>query len=151
MDRNAIFDTMITSFKAYSVSDARPTVTKVLKYSGRNYDIRQRGDIKREAVIFQPLNASTTYNINDEKPKEITQRFQALVYLEQADNHSAKDATYDRLMEITDLLADWSIDTGADTISADVWTLTLTGIGATDEQDGYLSTTVTFQSIIKLQ
>jgi hypothetical protein len=61
MDRNAIFDTMITSFKAYSVSDARPTVTKVLKYSGRNYDIRQRGDIKREAVIFQPLNASTTY------------------------------------------------------------------------------------------
>ena len=142
---------MVTSFKAYSQSDSRATVTKVLKYSGGNFNIRKRGDVGRQAVFFKPMNSTVNYAINDEKPKEITQRFEAIIFLDQADNHSAKASVYDRALEIADIVTDWTLDTSADTISSDTWTLTYTGGGIIDEQDGYLSTTVTFQSIIKIQ
>jgi hypothetical protein len=52
MDRNAILSGYVTSFSSYSSSDARPTVEKVLKYSGNNFDIRKRADIKREVVYL---------------------------------------------------------------------------------------------------
>ena len=59
MDRNSILSGYVTSFSSYSSSDARPTAEKVLKFSGDNIDIRKRGDIKTEAVMFKLLNGST--------------------------------------------------------------------------------------------
>ena len=150
MDRNAILSGYVTSFSSYSSTDARPTVEKVLKYSGNNFDIRKRGDIKREVVIFKLLNGSTDYRLNDEKPSELNQRFQALVYIEQPDSHSLKDTIYDRALEISDQLFDWATETTASDVNSDLWTLTVTGVDSIEEQDGYLSTTVNFESIIQI-
>jgi len=150
MDRNAILSGYVTSFSSYSTSDARPTVEKVLKYSGNNFDIRKRGDIKREVVIFKLLNGSSDYRLNDEKPSELNQRFQALVYIEQPDSHSLKDTIYDRALEISDQLFDWATETSASTINSDLYTVTVTGVDSIEERDGYLSTTVNFQSIIQI-
>jgi hypothetical protein len=150
MDRNAILSGYVTSFSSYSSSDARPTVEKVLKYSGNNFDIRKRGDIKREVVIFKLLNGSTDYRLDDEKPSELNQRFQALVYIEQPDSHSLKDTIYDRALEISDQLFDWATETSAPTINSDLYTVTVTGVDSIEERDGYLSTTVNFQSIIQI-
>lgn len=150
MDRNAILSGYVTSFSSYSSSDARPTVEKVLKYSGNNFDIRKRGDIKREVVIFKLLNGSSDYRLDDEKPSELNQRFQALVYIEQPDSHSLKDTIYDRALEISDQLFDWATDTTASDINSDLWTLTVTGVDSIEERDGYLSTTVNFESIIQI-
>ncbi len=52
MDRNAILSGYASNFGSYSSSDARPTVEKVLKYSGNSFDIQKRGDIKREVVTL---------------------------------------------------------------------------------------------------
>jgi hypothetical protein len=150
MDRNAILSGYASNFSSYSSSDARPTVEKVLKYSGNNIDIQKRGDIKREVVIFKLLSGLTDYLLNDEKPSELTQRFQALVYIEQPDSHSLKDTIYDRALEISDQLFDWATDTTASDINSDLWTLTVTGVDSVEEQDGYLSTTVNFESIIQI-
>lgn len=150
MDRNAILSGYVTSFSSYSSTDTRTTVEKVLKYSGNNFDIRKRADIKREVVIFKLLNGSTDYRLNDEKPSELSQRFQALVFIEQPDSHSLKDTIYDRALEISDQLFDWATDTTASDINSDLWTLTVTGVDSVEEQDGYLSTTVNFESIIQI-
>ena len=150
MDRNAILSGYVTSFSSYSSSDARPTVEKVLKFSGNNFDIRKRADIKREVVVFKLLNGTTDYRLNDEKPSELNQRFQALVYIEQPDSHSLKDTIYDRALEISDQLFDWATETTASDINSDLWTLTVTGVDSVEEQDGYLSTTVNFESIIQI-
>ena len=150
MDRNAILSGYASNFSSYSSSDARPTVEKVLKYSGNSFDIQKRGDIKREVVIFKLLSGLTDYLLNDEKPSELTQRFQALVYIEQPDSHSLKDTIYDRALEISDQLFDWATDTTASDINSDLWTLTVTGVDSVEERDGYLSTTVNFESIIQI-
>jgi hypothetical protein len=150
MDRNAILSGYVTSFSSYSSTDSRPTVEKVLKYSGNNIDIQKRADIKREVVIFKLLSGLTDYRLNDEKPNELSQRFQALVYIEQPDSHSLKDTIYDRALEISDQLFDWATETTASDINSDLWTLTVTGVDSVEEQDGYLSTTVNFESIIQI-
>jgi len=150
MDRNAILSGYVTSFSSYSSSDARPTVEKVLKYSGNNVDIQKRADIKREVVVFKLLSGLSDYRLNDEKPSELNQRFQALVYIEQPDSHSLKDTIYDRALEISDQLFDWATETTASDINSDLWTLTVTGVDSIEEQDGYLSTTVNFESIIQI-
>ena len=150
MDRNAILSGYVTSFSSYSSSDARPTVEKVLKYSGNNFDIRKRADVKREVVVFKLLNGTTDYRLDDEKPSELNQRFQALVYIEQPDSHSLKDTIYDRALEISDQLFDWATETTASDVNSDLWTLTVTGVDSIEEQDGYLSTTVNFESIIQI-
>ena len=150
MDRNAILSGYVTSYSSYSSTDSRPTIEKVLKYSGNNVDIQKRGDIKREVVIFKLLSGLTDYRLNDEKPSELNQRFQALVYIEQPDSHSLKDTIYDRALEISDQLFDWATETTASDINSDLWTLTVTGVDSVEEQDGYLSTTVNFESIIQI-
>ena len=150
MDRNAILSGYVTSFSSYSSSDARPTVEKVLKYSGNNVDIQKRADIKREVVVFKLLSGLSDYRLNDEKPSELNQRFQALVYIEQPDSHSLKDTIYDRALEISDQLFDWATETTASDINSDLWTLTVTGVDSIEERDGYLSTTVNFESIIQI-
>ena len=150
MDRNAILSGYVTSFSSYSSSDARPTVEKVLKYSGNNFDIRKRADIKREVVVFKLLNGTTDYRLNDEKPSELNQRFQALVYIEQPDSHSLKDTIYDRALEISDQLFDWATETTASDVNSDLWTLTVIGVDNIEERDGYLSTVVNFESIIQI-
>jgi len=150
MDRNAILSGYVTSFSSYSSTDARPTVEKVLKYSGNNVDIQKRADIKREVVVFKLLSGLSDYRLNDEKPSELNQRFQALVYIEQPDSHSLKDTIYDRALEISDQLFDWATTTTASDVNSDLWTLTVTGVDSIEEQDGYLSTTVNFESIIQI-
>tara|TARA_R100000329_G_scaffold144749_1_gene129734 strand:+ start:507 stop:962 length:456 start_codon:yes stop_codon:yes gene_type:complete len=150
MDRNAILSGYVTSFSSYSSSDSRATVEKVLKFSGNNFDIRRRADIKREVVVFKLLNGTTEYILDAEKPSELNQRFQALVYIEQPDSHSLKDTIYDRALEISDQLFDWATTTSASGINSDLYTLTLIGVDSIEERDGYLSTTVNFQSIIKI-
>ena len=150
MDRNAILSGYVTSFSSYSSTDARPTVEKVLKYSGNNVDIQKRADIKREVVVFKLLSGLSDYRLNDEKPSELNQRFQALVYIEQPDSHSLKDTIYDRALEISDQLFDWATETTASDVNSDLWTLTVTGVDSIEEQDGYLSTTVNFESIIQI-
>ena len=150
MDRNAILSGYVTSFSSYSSSDARPTVEKVLKYSGNNIDIQKRADIKREVVVFKLLSGLSDYRLNDEKPSELNQRFQALVYIEQPDSHSLKDTIYDRALEISDQLFDWATATTASDVNSDLWTLTVIGVDSIEERDGYLSTVVNFESIIQI-
>lgn len=141
----------MSSFQSYSDSDARPTVEKVLKNSTDINDIRQRADVKREVVVFRYLNGSPIVNINEIKPLELEQQIEALIYVEQGDSHSIKEARYDRLLELSDQLIDWATATSGSDINSDAYTLTLVGVGRTIEQDGLIATTLTFQSILKLQ
>ena len=150
MDRNAILGGYITSFSSYSSSDSRPTAEKVLKFSGNNLDIRRRGDIITEVVIFKLLSGSTNVLVEADKPIELIQSFETIVYVEQADTHSKKDTAYDRMLELTDQLIDWADTTVATTITSDVLTLQFTGVSSIHEDDGFLSTSVDFQSIIKI-
>jgi hypothetical protein len=150
MDRNAILGGYVSDFKSYSTSDSRTTVEKVLKYSGTSSDILRRGDIKKEIVVFRLLGGSANYMLDDEKPDELTQNFEALVYVEQSDGHSMKDVAYDRILEITDQLIDWATQVTGSAVNSKVYTISLTGVGATNEQNGYLSASVNFQSIIKI-
>ena len=150
MDRNAILGGYITSFSSYSSSDSRPTAEKVLKFSGNNLDIRRRGDIITEVVIFKLLSGSTNVLVEADKPIELIQSFETIVYVEEADTHSKKDSAYDRMLELTDQLIDWADTTVATTITSDVLTLQFTGVNSIDEDDGFLSTSVDFQSIIKI-
>ena len=150
MDRNAILGGYITSFSSYSSSDSRPTAEKVLKFSGNNLDIRRRGDIITEVVIFKLLSGSTNVLVEADKPIELIQSFETIVYVEQADTHSKKDTAYDRMLELTDQLIDWADTTVATTITSDVLTLQFTGVDSIDEDNGFLSTSVNFQSIIKI-
>ena len=150
MDRNAILTGYTTSFSSYSSSDSRPTVEKVLKFSGSNLDIRRRGDIITEVVIFKLLGGSTDILVQADKPLELNQNFEATVYIEQANTHSAKDTSYDRMLELTDQLIDWADTTVATTVTSDVLTLQFTGVDSIDEDNGFLSTSVNFQSIIKI-
>ena len=150
MDRNAILSGYITSFSSYSSSDSRPTAEKVLKFSGSNLDIRRRGDIITEVVVFKLLGGSTDVLVQADKPLELTQNFEAIVYIEQANTHSGKDTSYDRMLELTDQLIDWADTPVATTITSDVYTIQLTGVDSIDEDNGFLSTNVNFQSIIKI-
>ena len=151
MDRNAILSGLISSFQTYSGSDNRETVEKVLKYSGGNDDLSRRADISREVVLFRLQAGTGVFQINDLKPLELNQNFEVLTFVEQGDTHSIKEARYDRLLELTDQIIDWSIATEASTINSDVVSLSLVNVGATQEQNGFLSTTLSFQSIITLQ
>ena len=150
MDRNAILTGYTTSFSSYSSSDSRPTVEKVLKFSGSNLDIRRRGDIITEVVIFKLLGGSTDILVQADKPLELNQNFEATVYIEQANTHSGKDTSYDRMLELTDQLIDWADTTVATTVTSDVLTLQFTGVDSIDEDNGFLSTSVNFRSIIKI-
>jgi len=150
MDRNAILDGYVSDYKTYSGSDSRPTVEKVLKYSGTSSDILRRGDIKKEIVVFRLLGGSANYMLDDEKPDELTQNLEALVYVEQSDGHSMIDVAYDRVLEITDQLIDWATQVTGNAVNSKVFTISLTGVGSTDERNGYLSASVNFQSIIQI-
>ena len=150
MDRNAILSGYVSNYSSYSITDSRATVEKVLKYSGDSFDIMQRGDIKTEVVVFRLLGGNTDYLVSGDKPVDLIQQFQAIVYLEQSDSHSIKDARYDRMLEISDQLMDWAAQTEARTINSSLDTLTFTGVDQITEQDGYLSTVVNFESIIQI-
>tara|TARA_R110002020_G_scaffold153823_1_gene333270 strand:- start:31 stop:489 length:459 start_codon:yes stop_codon:yes gene_type:complete len=151
MDRNAILSGYISNFSSYSSSDSRSTVEKVLKFSGGNLDLRRRGDIKKEVAIFTLLSGTSVDRVEDEKPTDLIQNFDVTVYVEQSDSHSGKDAAYDRMLELTDQLIDWANATSGNSINADVETITMTGVDTIDEEDGYLSTNINFESIIKIR
>ena len=151
MDRNAIFNSLTSSYSSYSSSDSRSTVEKVLKFSGGNIDIRKRGDIKKEVVVFRLLSGTAIDRVEDEKPLDLVQLFEANVYVEQSDSHSGSEVAYDRMLELTDQLMDWANETSAGSINADVETLSTISVDAIDEEDGYLSTNVNFESIIKIR
>lgn len=151
MDRNAILTGLIDDYKTYSSTDSRDTVEKVLKYSGDPTDIIRRADIKREVVVFRLQSANTDYLIEDDKPVDLNQSWDTLVYVEQGDSHSIKEARYDRMLELTDQIMDWATVVSPEDIDSNVYTITLTGATPTVELDGYLSTTLSFNSKIKLQ
>ena len=151
MDRNSILSGFISNFAAYSSTDSRQTVEKVLKYSGDSFDLIKRADIKREAVVFRLQSATTDYLIEDEKPVDLSQAWDILVFVEQGDSHSIKEARYDRMLELTDQIMDWATVVSPADISADLYTITLTGTTPTVELDGYISTTLSFNSKIKIQ
>ena len=151
MDRNAILTGLINNYKTYSTNDSRDTVEKVLKYSGDSTDLIRRADVKREVVVFRLQSATTDYLIEDEKPVELSQAWDTLIYVEQGDSHSIKESRYDRMLELTDQVMDWGTTVSPADINADVYTITLTGATPTIELDGYLSTTLSFNSKIKLQ
>lgn len=151
MDRNSILSGFISNFSAYSSTDSRQTVEKVLKYSGDSFDLIKRADIKREAAVFRLQSATTDYLIEDEKPVDLSQAWDILVFVEQGDSHSIKEARYDRMLELTDQIMDWATVVSPASISADLYTITLTGTTPTVELDGYISTTLSFNSKIKIQ
>ena len=151
MDRNSILSGFISNFATYSSTDSRQTVEKVLKYSGDSFDLIKRADIKREAVVFRLQSATTDYLIEDEKPVDLSQAWDVLVFVEQGDSHSIKEARYDRMLELTDQIMDWATVVSPASISADLYTITLTGTTPTVELDGYISTTLSFNSKIKIQ
>jgi hypothetical protein len=151
VDRNSILSGFISNFAAYSSTDSRQTVEKVLKYSGDSFDLIKRADIKREAVVFRLQSATTDYLIEDEKPVDLSQAWDILVFVEQGDSHSIKEARYDRMLELTDQIMDWATVVSPADISADLYTITLTGTTPTVELDGYISTTLSFNSKIKIQ
>jgi len=122
-----------------------------LKYSGDSFDLIKRADIKREAVVFRLQSATTDYLIEDEKPVDLSQAWDVLVFVEQGDSHSIKEARYDRMLELTDQIMDWATVVSPASISADLYTITLTGTTPTVELDGYISTTLSFNSKIKIQ
>lgn len=151
MDRNAILSGLMTSYQSFASTDARGAIEKVLKYSGDSADVIRRADIKREAAIFRMQSATTNYLIEDDKPTDLEQAWDVLVYVEQGDSHSIKEARYDRLFEITDQLMDWSVNVSPASINVDIYTITLTGATPTVELEGYISTTLSFNSKLKLQ
>ena len=141
----------MSNFSTYSSTDSRQTVEKVLKYSGDSTDLIRRADIKREAVVFRLQSATTDYLIEDEKPVDLSQAWDILVFVEQGDSHSIKEARYDRMLELTDQIMDWATVVSPADISANLYTITLTGATPTIELDGYISTTLSFNSKIKIQ
>lgn len=151
MDRNTILTNIISSYKSFSASDSRETIEKVLKHSGTTNDILSRADVKREVVLFRYRTGTAMLQINDAKPYEIEQNIEALVYVEQGDTHSIRDARYERLLDICDQLIDWSTNTSAPSITSDVETISVTSTGDTQETNGYYAATINFRSIIKLQ
>ena len=151
MDRNAILSGFMSNFSTYSSTDSRDTVEKVLKYSGDSTDLIRRADVKREVVVFRLQSATTEYLIEDEKPVDLSQAWDTLVFVEQGDSHSIKEARYNRVLEITDQIMDWATAVSPADISADLYTITLTGATPTIELDGYISTTLSFNSKIKIQ
>jgi len=151
LDRNAILSGFMSNFSTYSSTDSRDTVEKVLKYSGDSTDLIRRADVKREVVVFRLQSATTEYLIEDEKPVDLSQAWDTLVFVEQGDSHSIKEARYNRVLEITDQIMDWATAVSPADISADLYTITLTGATPTIELDGYISTTLSFNSKIKIQ
>lgn len=141
----------MTSYSTFSASDSRETIEKVLKYSGDASDMIRRADVKREAAVFRIQSATTDYLTADDKPNDLEQAWDVMVFVEQGDSHSIKEARYNRLFEITDQLMDWSINVSPASINVDVYTITLTGTTPTVELEGYISTTLSFNSILKLQ
>lgn len=139
--------------KLFAISDFRTTdgAEKVLKYSGDSADLVQRADIKREAVVFRYQGATTNFLIEDSKPTDLEQAWDVLVFVEQGDSHSVKEARYDRMLELTDQIIDWSYMVSPAGVDQNLYTITLTGATATVEFEGYLSTNLTFNSSIKIQ
>jgi len=168
LDRNAILDGYVSSFADYSRIDIDESteifdtstkmfddygissIEKVLKFSGNNLDLLKRSDIKSEVVVFRLLGGTTNYMLDDDKPDELLQNFEAIVFIQQANVHSIKDKIYDRMLEITDQLINWGTQVSADTVNEKLYTISLTGVGAIEERDGYIATSVTFQSIIQI-
>lgn len=149
MDRNAILSNIISNYSTYSTDTSGVATEKVLKYSGDSFDIRERGDIKTEVVMFRLLGGNSDYLVADDKPEELVQDLQALVYVQQSDSISTKEARYDRMLAITDDIVNWSLQVSGGDISSDVYHVTFTGVSPVDEEDGYLATDVNIQITIQ--
>lgn len=151
MNRNTLLNNLMSSYASYSASDSRDTAEKVLKYSGSSADISQRADVNREIVLFRYLEGSPIVNIEDIKPLELDQSIEVLVYVEQGDSHSIKEARYNRMLDLCDQVIDWLTSAEAASIDNQIYNLTLQRTALTREENGFLFTTLTFTSIIKLQ
>lgn len=150
IDHNSILTAYKDSYKTYSNSTSGVNVEKCIKFSGRDFDLRKRADIRREVVLFKFDNGTSDWEIDDDKPTELNQNFQAMVYVEQSDHSSAREARYDRLLEVADDLINWSLQVVGSNIDSDVYTVTFTSMSDTREEDGFLTCEINFQSILQL-
>lgn len=151
IDHNSILTSYIDSYNDYTTNTSGVDTERVIKYSGRDFDLRRRSDIRREMVVMKFDSASSNWQIDDDKPIELDQNFQAMVYVEQSDHQSSREARYDRLLEVTDDLINWSLDVVGADIDSNVYTVTFTSMGDTREEDGFLTCEVNFQSILNIQ
>lgn len=139
--------------KLFAITDFRTTngAEKVFKFSGSASEAIRRADIKAEAVMFRYASGTTLGFVEDSKPLELEQDWDVLVFVEQGDSHSIKEARYSRLLAICDQLIDWSVQTSPSSISDDLYNITFSSTSQVDEDGGYLSATLTFTSQIKIQ
>lgn len=144
MDSNSILTGLKNSFDTYGSSQ------KVLKFSGDSFDIRERGDVKREVVVFRFLGGDFGVELGAEKPSELSQDVQALVYVKQDDKSSTKDIRNERLLDLKDEVISWLLQADGSSISNDVCVVKPTSVSKVDENDGYLSTTINFTLTINL-
>jgi hypothetical protein len=151
IDHNAILSACIDDYKDYSTNTSGVDVEKAIKYSGRNFDLRRRGDIRNEVVVFKFDNGTSDWEIDADKPIELNQNFQAMCYVETTDKQSTREVSYDRLLELCDDLINWSLEVVGNDLDSDIYTITFTSMSDTREEDGFLACEVNFQSILKLQ
>lgn len=151
MDRNSIISSLMNSYSAYASSDSRGSIERVLKYGSSASDMVKRADIKTEVALFRLVGGTTIGRIEDDKPIELDQQWEVTIMVEQGDSHSIKESRYDRLLEISDQIVDWSVWLKPGSLNPDLLTVTLTSTGAIEERNGYLSANHSFNSIIKIQ
>lgn len=151
MNRNSIMNSLIADYKAYAATHSAGSIEKAFKYAGSPFEVRERADIKAEAAMFRYVSGNTLGLIEDSKPLELDQSWEVLVFVEQGDSHSVKNARYERLLAICDQLIDWSVEASPASINNDLYTITLNSVSPIDERGGYLSSTLTFSSLIKIQ
>lgn len=151
MNRNAIMNGLIDSYKGYATTHTAGPIEKAFKFSGSAVEAIGRADIKAEAVMFRYGSGTTLGFVEDSKPLELEQDWDVLVFVEQGDSHSIKEARYSRLLAICDQLIDWSVDAEPSSIDNDLYNITFSSTSQVDEDGGYLSATLTFTSQIKIQ
>lgn len=137
------------SYYAFSQSDSTQSIEKVLKYDGDNFDIRKRGDISSEAAIIRFRSANFTTVIDAFKPTEMKRIVSCQFWIEQDGNISMTDVKYDRMDDLIDQFVRWVTQLDAGTV--DMCYASLTSVTDTTENNGYLTATVTLETLIPIQ
>ena len=137
------------SYYAFSQSDSAETIEKVLKYDGDNFDIRKRGDISSEVAIIRFRNASFSTVIDAFKPTEMNRIVSCQFWIEQDGNISMTDVKYDRMDDLIDQFVRWVTQLDAGTV--DMCYASLASVTDTTENNGYLTATVTLETLIPIQ
>lgn len=150
MNRVAITNNIITNFQSWTDTNARTKPEKVLKISRTSFDIRERGDFSDDLLAIRLAIPEPNTLVDENKATQLSQGYEARIYVKSVDSHSGRENAFDRCVELADQFSDWVLATSASDISADVCTMSLTGIGGIDEEDGMFYTQVNFELEINL-